>query len=135
MQSGAARLILGPTHSLESPAKSRALPLSGSYPRAETHGRILYIRALGIGLRDGESVGSMGNPPNIRRWGLFPTNGPHDAVRRYQLARLEEVALAYPVPGTEPPARGGDRAAAEEPAPRDAKAAGDEPAPRDAKAA
>lgn len=43
--------------------------------------------------------------PKIRRWGLFPMEGSHDAVRRYQLARLEEVALAYPVPGTEPPPR------------------------------
>ena len=48
----------------------------------------------------------MGNTPNIRRWGLFRTDGPHDAVRRYQLARLEEVALAYPVPGSDrPPVR------------------------------
>ena len=49
----------------------------------------------------------MGNPQNIKRWGLFRTDGPHDAVRRYQLARLEEVALAYPVPGSEPPLRSG----------------------------
>ena len=47
----------------------------------------------------------MGNTPNIKRWGLFRTDGPHDAVRRYQLARLEEVALAYPVPGSERPHR------------------------------
>lgn len=47
----------------------------------------------------------MGTNPNIRRWGLFPKERSHDAVRRYQLARLEEVALAYPVPGTEPPPR------------------------------
>ena len=54
---------------------------------------------------------SMGNPPNIKRWGLFRSDGPHDAVRRYQLARLEEVALAYPVPGSDrsrnPPQGGG----------------------------
>jgi len=47
----------------------------------------------------------MGTNPNIKRWGLFRTEGPHDAVRRYQLARLEEVSLAYPAPGNEPPRR------------------------------
>lgn len=43
----------------------------------------------------------MNHSPNIKRWGLFRSDGPHDAVRRYQLARLEEVSLAYPAPGNE----------------------------------
>lgn len=38
----------------------------------------------------------------IRRWGLVRMDGPHDAVRRYKLGRLEEVALAWPAPDQEP---------------------------------
>ena len=45
----------------------------------------------------------MNNSPNIKRWGLFRTDGQQEVVRRYQLARLEEVALAYPVPGSGAP--------------------------------
>ena len=47
----------------------------------------------------------MHSNPNIKRWGLFRMDESRDVVRRYQLARLEEVALAFPVQGTEPARR------------------------------
>jgi hypothetical protein len=40
----------------------------------------------------------MSENSSFRRLGLVRMDGPHDAVRRYKLARLEEVALAWPAP-------------------------------------
>jgi hypothetical protein len=58
--------------------------------------------------------------PRIRRLALVPFEGPDDALRRYRLARMDEIALATP-PDPAAVKRVDGRAAAKpagEPAPR-----------------
>lgn len=38
----------------------------------------------------------MGANPHIRRLALVPFEGPDDELRRYRLARMDEIALATP---------------------------------------
>jgi hypothetical protein len=38
----------------------------------------------------------MGGNPRIRRLALIPFEGPNDELRRYRLARMDEIALATP---------------------------------------
>jgi hypothetical protein len=38
----------------------------------------------------------MGANPRIRRLTLVPFEGPDDELRRYRLARMDEIALATP---------------------------------------
>jgi hypothetical protein len=38
----------------------------------------------------------MGGDPGIRRLTLIPASGPTDEIRRYRLAHLDEIALAWP---------------------------------------
>jgi hypothetical protein len=38
----------------------------------------------------------MGANPRIRRLALVPFEGPDDTLRRYRLARMDEIALATP---------------------------------------
>jgi hypothetical protein len=38
----------------------------------------------------------MGANPRIRRLALVPFEGPDDELRRYRLARMDEIALATP---------------------------------------
>jgi hypothetical protein len=38
----------------------------------------------------------MGGNPHIRRLTLVPFEGPDDELRRYRLARMDEIALATP---------------------------------------
>jgi hypothetical protein len=40
--------------------------------------------------------------PRVNRIGLVPVSQPGEAVRRYRLARLEDVSLATPVSGSLP---------------------------------
>jgi hypothetical protein len=58
----------------------------------------------------------MSGPPSYRRLTLIPASGPRDPVRRYRLARLEEIAFgsrSTPAPAPEradapPPTPGKD---------------------------
>lgn len=38
----------------------------------------------------------MAGNPRIRRLALVPFEGPNDELRRYRLARMDEIALATP---------------------------------------
>jgi hypothetical protein len=53
--------------------------------------------------------------PGITRLTLIPAPGPTDEIRRYRLARMDDVALAWPpdqpegsTGGGEPPEKGDD---------------------------
>jgi hypothetical protein len=42
------------------------------------------------------TIPDMPHNPRIRRLALVPVEGPHDELRRYRLARMDELALATP---------------------------------------
>jgi hypothetical protein len=73
--------------------------------------------------------------PRIRRLALVPFEGPDDTLRRYRLARMDEIALATPPDPAAAERRNGHGANGSEPArpeaggPAAATPAG-EPAPR-----
>jgi hypothetical protein len=52
----------------------------------------------------------MGANPRIRRLALVPFEGPDDELRRYRLARMDEIALATPPDPSLPERRNGDAA-------------------------
>ena len=49
----------------------------------------------------------MGANPRIRRLALVPFEGPDDELRRYRLARMDEIALATPPDPSLPERRNG----------------------------
>ena len=55
------------------------------------------------------NIPGMNTNPRIRRLALVAVEGPHDELRRYRLARMDELALATPPyppiaePGIRPP--------------------------------
>jgi hypothetical protein len=52
----------------------------------------------------------MGANPRIRRLALVPFEGPDDELRRYRLARMDEIALATPPDPSLPERRNGSAA-------------------------
>jgi hypothetical protein len=53
----------------------------------------------------------------VRRLAIVRLGGPDDGIRRFRLARLDEIALASPPEqATSPPERTGDAAPAQPPA-------------------
>jgi hypothetical protein len=44
----------------------------------------------------GSTICTMAANPHIRRLTLIPFEGPDDTLRRYRLARMDEIALATP---------------------------------------
>ncbi|MFL5781073.1 MAG: hypothetical protein ACJ760_07170 [Thermoleophilaceae bacterium] len=62
----------------------------------------------------------MAQNPRIRRLALVPFEGPDDTLRRYRLARMDEIALATPPDPAATKRQNGQAAAkpAGEPAPR-----------------
>lgn len=49
----------------------------------------------------------MGTNPRIRRLTLIPLEGPDEELRRYRLARMDEIALATPPDPSLPERRNG----------------------------
>ena len=59
----------------------------------------------------GPTIPHMGANPRIRRLTLVPFEGPDDELRRYRLARMDEIALATPPDPSLPERRNGHGAA------------------------